>query len=193
MSDVWCGADYRLRLRGNMCLQQTDLSVDDGVGKQEVEDGEEEEEEDCDDGAEGSEDGQGDEDGKVVEEGMGGAQSKTFVLSLFGTRDDVKAHYTAGKARFCNATWEAFLKYTGASADDIWPSVPEADRKLWSVRFLTSKDITLMLAIVWLGCVVGGCACITKGTRWAGSPAYLLHVWVDNPWMLLTRACLPEW
>lgn len=60
-------------------------------------------------------------------------EGKTFVVSLFGARDDIKAHYTAERARVCGATWEAFLKYAGASAEDVWGDVAEADRKLWSV------------------------------------------------------------
>lgn len=88
--------DYKLRLRGGMCLQQTDL-------------------------------GTGGKEKTQTPEG------KTFVVSLFGARDDIKAHYTAEKARICGATWEAFLKYAGASAEDVWGDVAEADRKLWSV------------------------------------------------------------
>lgn len=60
-------------------------------------------------------------------------EDKTFVVSLFGARDDIKAHYTAERARICGATWEAFFKYAGASAEDVWRGVAEADRKLWSV------------------------------------------------------------
>ena len=60
-------------------------------------------------------------------------EGKTFVVSLFGARDDIKAHYRAERARICGATWEAFLKYAGASAEDVWGGVAEADRKLWSV------------------------------------------------------------
>ncbi|CAM9239316.1 unnamed protein product [Laminaria digitata] len=61
-------------------------------------------------------------------------EGKTFVVSLFGAKDDIKAHYTAERARVCGATWEAFLKYAGASAEDVWGDVAEADRKLWSAR-----------------------------------------------------------
>ncbi|CAM9296426.1 unnamed protein product [Ectocarpus sp. 12 AP-2014] len=57
-----------------------------------------------------------------------------FVVSLFGARDDIKAHYSAERARVCGATWEAFFGYTGATADDVWGGIEEGDRKLWSAR-----------------------------------------------------------
>lgn len=56
-----------------------------------------------------------------------------FVVSLFGARDDIKAHYSAERARVCGATWEAFFGYTGATAEDVWGGIEEGDRKLWSV------------------------------------------------------------
>lgn len=87
--------DHHLRLRGGMCLQQTDLGGD-AVRQQ---------------------------------------QNKTFVVSLFGAKDDIKAHYTAERARVCGVTWTAFLDYAGASVEDVWGGVAEADRKLWSVRY----------------------------------------------------------
>lgn len=59
--------------------------------------------------------------------------SKSFVVSLFGAKDDIKAHYSAQRARVCGATWEAFLQYAGASPEDVWAGIEEADRKLWSV------------------------------------------------------------
>lgn len=63
-----------------------------------------------------------------------GATTKAeFVVSLFGARDDIKAHYTADRARVCGATWEAFLGHAGATVEDVWGGVDEADRKLWSV------------------------------------------------------------
>lgn len=65
-----------------------------------------------------------------------------FVVSLFANRDDIKAHYTADRARVCGATWEAFLEYAGATAEDIWGGVHEADRKLWSVSFLSAARPT---------------------------------------------------
>lgn len=61
--------------------------------------------------------------------------AKSFVVSLFGARDDIKAHYSAERARVCGATWEAFLEYAGATAEDVWGGIDEADRKLWSVSF----------------------------------------------------------
>lgn len=65
----------------------------------------------------------------------GTATKAKFVVSLFGARDDIKAHYTAGKARICGATWGAFLEYAGATVEDVWGGVDEADRKLWSVSY----------------------------------------------------------
>lgn len=62
---------------------------------------------------------------------------QSFVVSLFGARDNIKAHYLMEKASVCGAPWQAFLNFTGASVEDVWGGVPEADRKLWSVsRFL---------------------------------------------------------
>ncbi|CAN0355728.1 unnamed protein product, partial [Hapterophycus canaliculatus] len=71
--------------------------------------------------------------GEAAEKG-GESRAKSFVVSLFGARDDIKAHYSAGRARVCGATWEAFLKYAGATVEDVWGGVQEADRKLWSAR-----------------------------------------------------------
>ncbi|CAN0345900.1 unnamed protein product, partial [Ectocarpus sp. 12 AP-2014] len=85
--------DCHLRLRGGMCLQQTDL------------------------------------DRASAEEA-----ASRFVVSLFGARDDIKAHYSAERARVCGATWEAFFGYTGATAEDVWGGIEEGDRKLWSAR-----------------------------------------------------------
>ncbi|CAB1121170.1 FK/GFPP [Ectocarpus sp. CCAP 1310/34] len=87
------GEDCHLRLRGGMCLQQTDL------------------------------------DRASPEE-----PASRFVVSLFGTRDDIKAHYSAERARVCGATWEAFFGYTGATVEDLWGGIEEGDRKLWSAR-----------------------------------------------------------
>lgn len=63
----------------------------------------------------------------------GQATKAKFVVSLFGARDDIKAHYTADRARVCGATWGAFFENAGATAEDVWGGVDEADRKLWSV------------------------------------------------------------
>lgn len=70
---------------------------------------------------------------EAPEESEEAAAKKSFVVSLFGARDDIKAHYTAGRARACGATWEAFLGFAGATVEDVWGGVEEADRKLWSV------------------------------------------------------------
>lgn len=59
---------------------------------------------------------------------------KSFVVSLFGVRDDIKAHHTAERARVCGATWKAFLEYAGATVEDVWGGVEESSRTLWSVR-----------------------------------------------------------
>eukprot|EP00903_Cladosiphon_okamuranus_P018207 g16748.t1 len=64
----------------------------------------------------------------------GKATRAEFVVSMFGARDDIKAHYAADRARVCGATWEAFLGYAGATVEDVWGGVNEADRKLWSAR-----------------------------------------------------------
>ncbi|CAN0024648.1 unnamed protein product, partial [Ectocarpus fasciculatus] len=85
--------DCHLRLRGGMCLQQTDL---DRASPEET--------------------------------------ASRFVVSLFGARDDIKAHYSAERARVCGATWEAFFGYTGATAEDVWGGIEEGNRKLWSAR-----------------------------------------------------------
>ena len=74
------------------------------------------------------------------------AKAAKFVVSLFGARDDIKAHYTADRARVCGATWEAFLGYAGATAEDVWGGVDEADRKLWSVSASTVKGRVLRTA-----------------------------------------------
>lgn len=56
------------------------------------------------------------------------------MVSLFGVRDDIKAHHTAERARVCGATWKAFLEYAGATVEDVWGGVEESSRTLWSVR-----------------------------------------------------------
>ena len=67
---------------------------------------------------------------------------KAFVVSLFGARDDIKTHYTAERARVCGATWKAFLEYAGASVEDVWGGVAEADRKLWSVSYIPFRGFS---------------------------------------------------
>lgn len=71
----------------------------------------------------------------------GKATKAEFVVSLFGARDDIKAHYTADRARICGATWEAFLGYAGATVEDVWGGVNEADRKLWSVSYCKVRSM----------------------------------------------------
>ena len=68
-------------------------------------------------------------------EDKGKGKGKAFVVSLFGVRDDIKAHHSKEKARICDARWKTFLRFCGATVEDIWGGVKEADRKLWSVSY----------------------------------------------------------
>lgn len=77
-----------------------------------------------------------------------------FVVSLFGARDDIKAHYSAERARVCGATWEAFFGYTGATAEDVWGGIEEGDRKLWSVSVAAAVWVEHYRRLFFSGCGV---------------------------------------
>lgn len=70
-------------------------------------------------------------------------EGKAFVVSLFGVKDDIKAHYSKERAKICGSTWDAFLAYSGATVEDIWGGVDEPDRKLWSVSYCKGLDMKL--------------------------------------------------
>lgn len=117
-------ADHRFRLRGGVCLQQTDLS-----------------DQTKSDSSSSSSDRFGGDDGTQqkgttvtpLSASAKSSNNRSFVVSMFGTKDDIKAHYKAANATVCGATWKAFFGYSGASAEDLWGGVGEKDRKLWSV------------------------------------------------------------
>lgn len=151
-----------------MCIQQIDLGCeDDGVGQEndeeqsdaemvqgetdgdedgtEQEQGESEGEQNNDDDDE-DDDGDDDDDDRDEQE----EPQNTFVVSLFAVHDDIKAHYSKPTATFCGSTWPQFLRYTGATVEDIWPDVPDAARTLWSVsvqHYNTLAEATLVLEV----------------------------------------------